>query len=34
MTDALRQELTVLRLMRYATPGKFKSGGAKLLYFY
>jgi hypothetical protein len=29
MTDALRQELTVLRLMRYATPGKFKSGGAK-----
>lgn len=29
MTPELRQELAVLRLMRYATPGKYKSSGAK-----
>lgn len=30
MTEELRQELTVLQLMKYARPGARKSGGAKI----
>jgi hypothetical protein len=29
MTDELKQELTVLRLLKYTTPGKYKKGGAR-----
>ena len=29
MTEELRQELTVLKLQRYATPGRYRKAGAK-----